>query len=270
MAEVWKDAKSLDDRARKLVQDLADSCEDGWMGSASVSIYDTAWVSMVMKKHDGQEQWLFPESFQYLLEQQLPDGSWKSYASLEDGILNTMASLLALVKHKKSISDRKEDDLHQLSLRISRAKKSLEDQLESWDVESGKNVGFEILVPSLLIMLENEHIYVDFPQKNLIQGLNEIKMARFDAQVLYQSLTTYHHSLEALVGVIDFDRLGHLKMFGSMLGSPASTAAYLMHSSVWDTEAELYLRKVIHMGQGKGSGGVPSVFPMPIFETTWV
>ncbi|KAL9062537.1 MAG: hypothetical protein Q9161_009791 [Pseudevernia consocians] len=55
-----------------------------------------------------------------------------------------------------------------------------------------------------------------------------------------------------------------------MMGSPASTAAYLMNTSQWDTGAETYLRKVIHEGQGRGSGGVPSVFPMPVFETTWV
>lgn len=270
MPDDLRESNRHDDRARKLVQELADSCEEGGLGSASVSIYDTAWVSMITKNYNGQKQWLFPESFQYLLGKQLPDGSWESYASLEDGILNSLASLLALVRHSKAISDEKEDFSRQLLSPISKAKKSLEEKLQSWDVESGMNVGFEILVPTLLAMLENEHIWFHFPQRKLIQGLKESKMAGFDPQVLYQLPGTYLHSLEALVGVIDFDRLGQHKVFGSMMGSPASTAAYLMHSSTWDDEAELYLRKVINKGQGKGSGAVPSVFPIPVFEIAWV
>ena len=265
-----RESNRLDDRARKLVQNLANSCEEGGLGSASVSIYDTAWVSMITKNYEGQEQWLFPESFQYLLDEQLPDGSWESYASLEDGILNSLASLLALVRRSKTISDEDEDYLHKILSAISKAKKSLEEKLQSWDVESCVNVGFEILVPTLLTMLENEHIWFHFPQRQYIQGLKDIKMAKFDPQVLYQLPTTYLHSLEALVGVVDFDRLGQHKVFGSMMGSPASTAAYIMHASTWDDEAETYLRKVINMGQGKGSGGVPSVFPIPMFEIAWV
>ena len=260
----------LGDQARKLVQDLADKCEEGGLGSASVSVYDTAWISMIRKNHDGQERWLFPESFQYLLDKQLPDGSWESYASFEDGILNTLASLLALIKHSKAISGENEDCLQELSPRIIKARKSLEEKLQSWDVESSVNVGFEILVPTLLAMLENEHLYFDFPQKENIREVKESKMANFDPQVLYQLPTTYLHSLEALVGVVDFDRLGRYKVYGSMMGSPASTAAYLIYSSIWDVEAEMYLRKAINLGQGKGSGGVPSVYPMPVFETAWV
>ena len=88
--------------------------------------------------------------------------------------------------------------------------------------------------------------------------------------MIYGGHTTLLHSLEAFVGEIDFDMLKDRKTFGSMMGSPASTAAYLMNASRWDSEAEDYLRKVMDEGQGKGSGGVPSVFPMPVFEATWV
>ena len=54
------------------------------------------------------------------------------------------------------------------------------------------------------------------------------------------------------------------------MASPALTTAYLMHSSIWDDEAELCIRKVLDEGEGEGSGGLPSVFPIPIFEATWV
>ena len=264
------ETRSVDYLARKLVQDLADSLEDEELGSASVSIYDTAWVSMITKEHDGQPQWLFPESFQFLLDTQLPDGLWESYASLEDGILNTLASLLALVRHSNTGLKDPENDSHQLSSRISKAQKALEGKLQAWDVESGIGVGFELLVPTLLTALEEEHIIFHFPQNKVLRGLKETKMNKFDAEHLYQAQTTYLHSLEAFIGVVDFDRLRQHKVSGSMMGSPASTAVYLMNSSTWDVEAEIYLRKVVKLGQGKGRGGVPSVFPMPVFEITWV
>ena len=254
------ETRSLDYLARKLVQNLATSLEYGEIGSASVSIYDTAWVSMITKDYDDQPQWLFPESFQFLLDTQLPDGSWESYASLEDGILNTLASLLALVRHSKANLKDPENDSHHLSTRIEKAQQALEGKFQTRDVEFGVSVGLEILIPTLLTALDEEHIDFSFPQKKLLQDLKDVKMTKFNPQLLYQTQTTYLHSLEAFVGVVDFDRLSQQKGFGSMMGSPASTAVYIMNCSTWDNEAESYLRKVVKMGQGKGCGGVPSFF----------
>ncbi len=261
---------TLDRRAQNLVHQLADGCDNYNLGSATVSIYDTAWVSMISKTINGYDQWLFPESFRYILDNQLPDGSWESYASLEDGILNTMAALLALKKHSKTLpAGHKALSLH-LDVSISKAKRSLEDKLHRWDVASGVNVGFEILVPAMLAMLETEDLLFQFPGRQCLQEIREEKMAKFDPRKLYNAPTTFLHSLEAFIGVVDFDRLCQYKTLGSMMCSPASTAVYLMHTSCWDAEAESYLHKVILEGHGKGSGGVPSVFPMPVFEITWV
>ncbi len=258
----------LDSRAQKLVQGLADGCESGALGSATAAIYDTAWVSMITKHVDGRDQWLFPECFQFLLDNQLSEGSWESYASLDDGILNTLAALLALKKHSNPVTPENNIDSFSLDDPISTAKKYLEDKLPDWDVDSGIHVGFEILVPSLLAMLETEQIYFSFPGRRVLQKLREAKLAKFDPPMIYNGQTTLVHSLEAFVSEIDFDLLSHCKIFGSMMGSPASTAAYLIFSSQWDPEAETYLRRVIDDGEGKRSGAVPSVFPMPIFETT--
>lgn len=60
-----------------------------------VTMYDTAWVSTVQKL-DGT--WLSPESFDFSLALQIHCGSWKSYASSVDVILDTDAALLALKK----------------------------------------------------------------------------------------------------------------------------------------------------------------------------
>lgn len=258
--------QSPDTRARLLVRDLADGCESGKLGSATVAVYDTAWVSMVAKDVGGRAQWLFPECFQFLLDSQSDGGGWESHTSLDDGILNTLAALLALKKR----SNQADIVPSALAVSISKAKRYLDEKLPQWDVDSGIHVGFEILVPALLAMLEKENIFFSFRGRRVLERLKAAKLAHFDVQIIYAGQTTLLHSLEAFIGEINFDALEHRKTFGSMMGSPASTAAYLMNSSRWDSEAERYLRMVIDEGQGKGSGGVPSVFPMPVFEATWV
>lgn len=88
-------------RARMPVERLANGCENFNLGSATVSIYDTAWVSMIIRpivSGDDEIQWLFPESFSFILDTQLPNGGWGSYLSIDDGILNTMAAMLAILR----------------------------------------------------------------------------------------------------------------------------------------------------------------------------
>ncbi|KAI0003167.1 hypothetical protein F4779DRAFT_602132 [Xylariaceae sp. FL0662B] len=72
-----------------LVHFIASQCQSGQdFGSISVSIYDTAWLSMIRKPGvpETDDLWLFPECFEYVLDNQLPSGAWESYASDVDGI----------------------------------------------------------------------------------------------------------------------------------------------------------------------------------------
>jgi hypothetical protein len=187
-----------------------------------------------------------------------------------DGILNTGASLLAMCKHCSNnyqLSHCQDD----LLLRISKAKKYYSKLLYEWDVEQTSHVAFEILVPSLLELLKNEGLHFDFPGLEKLLRLREEKLARFNLNVFYSSnRISALHSLEGFVGKIDFDRIEHQKVHGSMMASPAATAAYLMFKAEWDEEAEKYLRHTISAASGKGCGGVPSAFPSQVFELSWV
>ena len=102
-------------------------------------------------------------------------------------------------------------------------------------------------------------------------ALNTTKMSKFKPEYLYskQKLTAIH-SLEAFIGQIDFNQVRHHKEFGAFMATHSSTAAYLMHSSPWDDEAETYLHTVLELGAGQNSGGVPSAFLSTYFEVTWV
>lgn len=265
-------SRKIRERAAALVKSLAKEhiSEDG-SSSFSSGAYDTAWVSMIQKEDMGVKSWLFPGRFQYLLDIQGPDGGWHTGTLVDDTdiIINSMAALLAFKKHIADPSNCKIPD--DMELRIKNAKALVQSKIDSWDVESSEHVGFEILVPTLLRLLEAEGINFYLPGLQVLMALNAKKLGKFDPHVFYSpTMSTLLHSLEAFIGKIDFDKLSHHKVSGSMMCSPASTAAYLMNSSRWDEEAEQYLsRAVSHSCQTK-NGSVPSAFPTPVFELTWV
>lgn len=224
--------------------------------------------SMIVKPVNGEPKLLFPECFTFIVENQEECGIWSSYASPIDGILNSLASLLSLSKYMRTIPI-SEKEGGRLRLRIENAKSALFPIFQKWDVAATVHVGFEILVPALLEQLEQYEVVFDFPQKNYLMTLNAKKMKKFSPSLLYANKqTTLLHSLEAFVGKIEFDRVRHQLINGSMFGSPSSTAAYLIHCSEWDETAEAYLMLVFEKATPRG--GMPSAYPTTVFESSWV
>lgn len=63
------------------------------------------------------------------------------------------------------------------------------------------------------------------------------KLAKFHPDILYgKSRLTLFHPLEAFISPIDFIRLSHRKVHGILMGSPSSTANYLIYNSRWDAK----------------------------------
>jgi hypothetical protein len=259
----------MEAKAKAIVQTLVDGLNSPYQGSSSMtpSIYDTAWVSMVSKMEGQSRRWLFPQCFESILAAQDTGGGFGALGAEVDTILNTAAALLAMCKHNNTLMlDDDTSDCH-LSARIARATAFLQLKLEEWDVKSTIHVGFEVLVPSLLSMLGDEGLQFDFPGLQTLMFMAGNKMSRFSPTVLYSNQrTTFIHSMEALVGRLDFDKVSHHIQNGAMMASPASTAAYLIHGTTWNDEAEAYLGFVVAHGNGK----VASAFPISIFEITWV
>ena len=265
----------LNREAVALIRRALDAWDDTYgAGNMSCAVYDTAWVSLVTKAVGGEKQWLFPECFDYLLATQADDGGWGNDKNSQiDGILNTAASLLALQRHIKGPLNIRKVSHDELVRRSDNAIASLRSQLAVWQVATTTHVGFEIIVPALLKYLQEEDplLKFDFADRPVLDSMIALKMSRFKPELLYSPIKlTAVHSLEAFVGVIDFDMVAHHRVQGSMMASPSSTAAYLMNISKWDDEAEAYLRQVIKSGAGRGSGGVPSAYPSMHFEFTWV
>ncbi len=264
---------SYDAQAAEIVRRLAEASTTGSpLGVFSVSIYDTAWVSMISKERGGNRHWLFPESFLMILETQSRLGGWEHGVSDVDGIMNSMAALLAIRWHQKHPSYQDCPALPiDLDQRVSEAVDWLDTALKKWDIEDSDQVGFEVLVPSLLLLLKQENITFQFPASRRLTLLNAAKLSKFDPYILYTGeKSTLLHSLEAFIGIIDFDRVCHHTVEGSMMASPSSTAAYLIYASRWDDDAEAYLHRACEHGAGLGTGGFPSAYPTTIFETSWV
>ncbi|KAL8700491.1 MAG: hypothetical protein Q9201_005415 [Fulgogasparrea decipioides] len=154
-----------------------------------------------------------------------------------------------------------------IQTRIFNAASVLEKMLCYRDAGATVHVGFEILFPALLRFLNQKGFPFKFPG---LMALNRKRLARFDPRILHgQTRLTLVHSLEALVRIIDFDRVGQHKVCGSMMGSSASTAAYMMHSSTCDMEAEEYLATVVRSTLDGDFGGVPSAYATPTFKVAW-
>ncbi|KAK0714464.1 hypothetical protein B0T21DRAFT_426825 [Apiosordaria backusii] len=144
--------------------------------------------------------------------------------------------------------------------------------LTGWNIHSVDQVGFELLVVSLLELLKKEGVFLEFAQLEALKTLRNAKLAKIPAETLYRMPSTLHHSFEAFHGHINFNRMKKwLEPNGSMIGSPASAAAYLIGVSVWDERAEDYLRQVVDR-PGYASddfGGMPYAWPTTIFEVSW-
>ncbi|KAF2183913.1 Ent-kaurene synthase [Zopfia rhizophila CBS 207.26] len=265
--------ESLKPEASLLIEQLATKIKHGRPSSSmSTSTYDTAWVSMVAKSESNGKRWLFPESFQVILDTQQLDGSWSGASEL-DTILNTMAALLSILMHNS------ESDIaggfgipSDITARTSRAATWLHSRMRKFKIsDCTDNVAFEILLLNLLKRLEVYGMSFPVPGLSEIFKMSEKKFQKLNLEAIYAGQkSTVLHSLEALIGRADFDRLRGQLVHGSMMGSPSSTAAYLMCVSEWDFEAEDYLRRVFEDGEGKGTGAFPSAFPTEIFETSWV
>ena len=261
----FRDGIDRHTRARVLVEQLVEGYDSKYgIGSGTCSVYDTAWVSMVAKRTDGKIQWLFPSSFQYLLEHQQDDGGWQQSSSDLDGILHSLAALLAICRHITRPYQMKEDP-EDLKHRKSRGIYFLETKFASWEFESSECRSlFRPLASKLLQMLQGEGIEFSFRGKDLISQ-HQKDMVTTQNWKPYEKLP-----LKGQSGDTEFVLEGQNKVCGSVMASPASTAAYLMNCSDWDDEAEAYLNHIVSDGDSKGAGGVPAKFPTTTFEVAGV
>ncbi|KAJ4968252.1 hypothetical protein NE237_014953 [Protea cynaroides] len=238
----------------KSIKSMLSSMEDG---EISISAYDTAWVALV-KDVNGSGVPQFPSSLQWIVENQLPDGSWgdRFLFSAYDRILNTLACIIALkVWNIYPV-------LSEKGMAFIRENMS---KLGSGDEEHMMLGGFEFAFPSLIEMAKQHDLQIptDGPIINEIYAKRNIKLTKIPKDMMYKIPTTLLYSLEGMGG-LDWEKLMKLQcQDGSFFHSPSSTAFALMQTK--DERCLKYLKKVVE----KFNGGVPHIYPVDLFERIW-
>ncbi|KAF6162789.1 hypothetical protein GIB67_029058, partial [Kingdonia uniflora] len=225
-------------------------------GEISISAYDTAWVALV-KDIDGTNAPQFPSSLQWIVENQLPDGSWgdKFIFSAHDRLLSTLACVIAL-KTWNIYQNKCDQGMYFIRENMSK--------LEDENIEH-MPIGFEVSFPSLLEIARN--LRLDVPEGSpFLQDIytqRDLKLTRIPKDMMHIMPTTLLHSLEGMGG-LDWEKLLKLQCSdGSFLFSPASTAFALMQTK--DEKCLGYLKNIVE----RFNGGVPNVYPVDMFEHLW-
>ncbi|KAG2538109.1 ent-copalyl diphosphate synthase AN1, chloroplastic-like isoform X4 [Panicum virgatum] len=242
------DLQPLIDQVRAMLRSMND-------GDISISAYDTAWVALVPKLDGGAPQ--FPATVRWIVDNQLPDGSWGDSAlfSAYDRMTNTLACIVALTKWSLEPEKCKTglSFLHENMWRLA------EEEQESMPI------GFEIVLPSLIQIARN--LGIDFPYDHpalhSIYSNREIKLKRIPKDMMHRVPTSILHSLEGMPD-LDWAKLLNLQSSdGSFLYSPSATAYALMQTG--DKKCFEYIDRIVK----KFNGGVPNVYPVDLFERIW-
>ncbi|XP_018506103.2 ent-copalyl diphosphate synthase 1-like [Pyrus x bretschneideri] len=236
------------------VKSMLESMEDG---EITISAYDTAWVALV-EDVEGSGLPQFPSSLQWIANNQLPDGSWGDIEifTAHDRILNTIACVVAL-KSWSLHPDKCEKGMTYFKENISKLGNENAEHMP---------IGFEVAFPSILELARSLNLDVpdDCPVLHEIYAMRDLKLTRIPREIMHKVPTTLLHSMEGMAG-LDWEKLLKLQsQDGSFLFSPASTAYALMQTK--NPNCMNYLSKAVH----KFTGGVPNVYPVDLFEHTWV
>ncbi|KAL9331777.1 hypothetical protein ACSQ67_001387 [Phaseolus vulgaris] len=237
-----------------VVKLILDSKEDG---AITISAYDTAWVALVKNVEDTNSP-QFPSCIEWIANNQLHDGSWGDAELFiaHDRILNTLACVLAL----------RSWNMH--PQKCEKGMKFFKENLYKLQDENPEHmpIGFEITFPSLLDLARSLDVEVpdESPILKNIIAMRDVKLKKIPREILHKEPTTLLHSLEGMQN-LDWKQLLKLQcQDGSFLFSPSSTAYALIQTK--DESAHKYLDKTLQ----KFNGGVPNVYPVDLFERTWI
>ncbi|XP_040361761.1 ent-kaurene synthase, chloroplastic isoform X3 [Rosa chinensis] len=217
----------------------------------SVSSYDTAWVAMVPSPNSGKEPF-FPECVNWLLDNQLHDGSWGPpnlhQLLTKDALLSTLACILALKRWNigEELIDK---GLHFIESNLASAT----------DREQPSPVGFGIIFPSMIESAMN--LDVNLPLGGLtldalllrrdfeLQRGNRSNSEGWRAYLAYIS--------EGIGKSQDWEMvMKYQKKNGSLFNSPSTTAAAFTHLN--NAGCLSYLRSLIE----KFGSAVPTIYPL--------
>ncbi|XP_021801200.1 ent-kaur-16-ene synthase, chloroplastic-like [Prunus avium] len=215
----------------------------------SVSSYDTAWVAMVPSPNSSKDPF-FPECVNWLLANQLHDGSWgpKFHPLLiKDALLSTLACILALKRW--SVGEEQ----------INKGLRFIESNLASaTDEEQQSPVGFNIIFPAMIESAMNFDMYLPLgaPTLDALFHRRDFELKRGYGSNSEGWRTFLAYISEGL-GSQDWELvMKYQKKNGSLFNSPSTTAAAF--TQLKNADCLKYLRALLE----KCGNAVPTVYPL--------
>ncbi|KAG9439006.1 hypothetical protein H6P81_019171 [Aristolochia fimbriata] len=216
----------------------------------SVSSYDTAWVAMVPSPNSSQLP-CFPQCLDWLMENQLPDGSWVPHCHprlIKDSASSTLACVLALRKWNTG------------EVQVQKGLRFIESNIGLvMDEKKHSPLGFDIIFPGLVEYAKELGLVLPlnpaaedalFLKRDL-----ELKRSKSQGREAYLAYVS-----EGLRTLQDWDAImKYQRKNGSLFNSPSTTAAALIHIN--DAKALAYLHSVLDAS----GNAVPTTHPVELY-----
>ncbi|KAK9131608.1 hypothetical protein Scep_011136 [Stephania cephalantha] len=216
----------------------------------TVSAYDTAWVAMIPSQ-DSQQQPCFPQCLNWLLKNQLPNGSWGLPCHpmpIKDSLSSTLACILALNRWGVG-----EEHVRKGLVFLGSNIEAAVDEKQQFPV------GFNILFPGMIDYGKDMGLNFSFSPIVLETMLRkrDAELERSHSKGMQAYLA---YLAEGLTKLQDWkDVMRFQRKNGSLFNSPSATAAALIH--VQDAKCYEYL---LSLSQ-KFSDAVPTIYPVDAF-----
>jgi halimadienyl-diphosphate synthase len=223
--------------------------------SIASTAYDTAWVASLPDPADPQQP-RFPAALEWLLAEQLPDGSWGGAICYQhDRILCTLAALLPLVRFQ---------DYKSAHMALQRAQSYIWRHAHLLRNEICELVAFELLLPTLVRQAAQAGIQLP-SYLDVYTAERARKLALIPPELMYAPTVTLIHSLEFLGSEGDPRRLLMSQNSNGSIGNSPATTAYLLHM-VDNAAAVGYLQECL---ASDGGAAVPVLQPCETYDLLW-
>ncbi|GMY33123.1 ent-kaurene synthase, chloroplastic-like isoform X1 [Fagus crenata] len=220
----------------------------------SVSSYDTAWVAMVPCPNSPPAPF-FPQCVNWLLDNQLRDGSWglpnRDPFLVKDALLSTLACILPL-KQWGAGEEQVNKGLFFIESNIAAAT----------DEKQVSPIGFDIIFPAMIEYAKNLDLHIPMGATNIdaLFQKRELELKRGYGSNLEGKRTYLAYVSEGLGKSQDWEMvLKYQRKNGSLFNSPSTTAAAFTH--LQNSGCLSYLHSLLD----KFGDAVPTVYPLDIY-----
>uniref|UniRef100_A0A803LGX1 Ent-kaurene synthase n=1 Tax=Chenopodium quinoa TaxID=63459 RepID=A0A803LGX1_CHEQI len=221
----------------------------------SISAYDTAWVAMAPSPA-APNTTCFPGSIDWILENQLCDGSWgvldhRDTSLIKDSLSSTLACVLAL----KRWSVGEEQMTKGLDFIVSHFASAM-------DEEQHSPIGFDVIFPSMIEKALNMEVNLHLAPSDIDAVLRkkDLELKRIRGKDSKARNLFLAYISEAMGGPQDWKMvMDYQRKNGSLFNSPSTTAAAF--SALQDPNCYSYLSSVLQ----KFANAVPTAYPLDAY-----